>query len=94
MKKTFSSWSVVLVVIGLLAFIINWLTTGIIEFVVITGFIFLLLGAIFSLIAFVKREPGGLKIVSAVSFFIMLFVLTMVDPLLFVYMMTWLKQIF
>lgn len=94
MKKTFSTWSVVLVVIGLVAFIINWLTADIIEIMVMAGFVFLLLGAIFSLIAFVKREPGGKKIVSSVSFFIILFVLTIVDPLLFIYMLAWLEQMF
>lgn len=93
MKMPFSIWSVVFVAIGLLALVINWISSEIIEPIVLLGFLLLLLGIIFSFIAFSKREKGGLKIVSGVSFFVVLFFLVWFEPFLFVYIITWLKNV-
>ncbi|ARF16087.1 hypothetical protein SporoP17a_01460 [Sporosarcina ureae] len=81
------------VVTGLLAFVINWLTTEIIEPVVLIGFIFLVCGIIFSFIAFSKEEKGAMKIISCASFFIILLCLVWIEPFLFIYILTWLKNI-
>ena len=74
--------------------VINWTTSEIIEPIVLIGFILLLLGALFSFIAFLKKEKGVMKIISGVSFFIILFCLVWFEPFIFVYIMTWLKNIF
>ncbi|MGN7410989.1 hypothetical protein [Sporosarcina sp. SAFN-010] len=94
MKRPFSTWSIVFMFLGLVAFAANWMTTEIIEPVVLVGYIFIVLGIIFSFIAFFKREKGVLKIISCVSFFIILLCLVLIEPLMFVYILTWLKNIF
>ncbi|VDG97991.1 Uncharacterised protein [Lysinibacillus sphaericus] len=94
MSRPFSIWSIVFIVFGLLAMVINWTTTEIIEPIVLLGFILLLLGILFSFIAFLKKEKGVTKIISGVSFFIILFCLVWFEPFMFVYIMTWIKNIF
>ncbi|MGN7410874.1 hypothetical protein [Sporosarcina sp. SAFN-010] len=64
MKRPFSTWSIVFMVLGLVAFVVNWMTYEIIESVVLVGYIFLILGIIFSFIAFLKREKGVMKIMN------------------------------
>lgn len=94
MKRPFSTWSIVFMVLGLVAFVVNWMTSEIIESVVLVGYIFLILGIIFSFIAFLKREKGVMKIISGVSFFIILLCIVLIEPFMFVYILTWLKNIF
>ncbi|MCM3758911.1 hypothetical protein M3197_15835 [Sporosarcina aquimarina] len=94
MNIPFSMGSIVFIVFGSLAMVINWTTTGIIEPIVLLGFILLLVGILFSFIAFLKKEKGITKIISGVSFFIILFCLVWFEPLMFVYILTWLKNIF
>ncbi|PIC95384.1 hypothetical protein CSV69_11740 [Sporosarcina sp. P26b] len=94
MKRPFSTWSIVFIVLGLVAFVVNWITPEIMEPVVLVGYIFLVIGMIFSFIAFLKRENGVMKIISCVSFFIILLCLVLIEPLMFVYILTWLKNIF
>lgn len=69
MKRPFSTWSIVFIVLGLVAFVVNWITPEIMEPVVLVGYIFLVIGMIFSFIALLKRENGVMKIISCVSFF-------------------------
>lgn len=94
MRKPFSIWSIVFIAFGLLAFVINWISTEINEPIVFVGFILLLLGIIFSFIALSKKEKGVMKVISGVSFFVILFFLVWFEPFLFVYIMTWLKNLF
>ncbi|ARF13995.1 hypothetical protein [Sporosarcina ureae] len=94
MKRPFSKWSIAYIVFGLVAFVVNWMTSEIIEPVVLVGSIFLVLGVIFSFIAFLKNEKGVMKIISGVSFFLILLCLVLIEPLMFVYILTWLKNIF
>ena len=94
MKRPFSIWSIVFIVFGFIAFVANWLTSEISVSAVLVGLIFLILGIIFSLIAFLKLEKGAMKIISCVSFFIILLYLVISEPLMFVYILTWLKNIF
>ena len=91
--KRFSISSIVLIFIGLLFFILNWLIDGYVEPIVLTGVIFILLGAVFSFIAISKREKGSLKYISIATFFIILFLVTWFDPIQVLRMMTWFKNI-
>ncbi|WP_025783314.1 hypothetical protein [Sporosarcina sp. D27] len=93
MKRPFSTWSIVFIVFGLLAFAVNWMATEIIKTVVLAGYIFLVLGIFLSFIAFFKRENGVMKIISFVTFFIILLWLVLIEPFMFVYILTWLKII-
>lgn len=93
MKKPFSIWSIVFIAIGLLALVINWISTEILEPVFLLGIVLLFLGISFSLIAYLRRELGGMKILSAVSFFVILFFLVWFEPFLLLHMMTWIKNI-
>ncbi|MCM3711946.1 hypothetical protein [Sporosarcina luteola] len=94
MKSAFSVWSIVFIASGLLALVINWISLEIIEPVVLIGFILLVLGVIYSFIALSKKEEGALKVISGISFFVILFFLVWFEPLLIIYIMTWLKNIF
>ncbi|KGR79062.1 hypothetical protein [Ureibacillus manganicus] len=91
--KRFSISSIVLIFIGLLFFILNWLIDGYVEPIVLTGVIFILLGVVFSFIAISKREKGSLKYISIATFFIILFLVTWFDPIQVLRMMTWFKNI-
>jgi len=93
MIKPFSIWSIVFIAIGLLALVINWISTEIIEPVVLLGILLLFIGISFSFIAYLRREQGGMKILSAVSFFIIFFFLVWFRPFLLLHMMTWIKNI-
>ncbi|MCM3743682.1 hypothetical protein M3193_05970 [Sporosarcina luteola] len=92
--KTFSVWSIVFITLGLLALLFNWILPEINEPIVFVGFLLLLLGIVFSFIALSKKEKGVLKIISGVSFFVILFFVVWFEPFLIVYIMTWVKNIF
>lgn len=91
--KRFSVSSIVFIFIGLLFFILNWLIDGYVEPIVLTGVIFILLGAVFSFIAISKREKGSVKYISLATFFIILFLVTWFEPFQVLRMMTWFKNI-
>ena len=91
--KRFSVSSIVFIFIGLLFFILNWLIDGYVEPIVLTGVIFILLGAVFSFIAISKREKGSVKYISLATFFITLFLVTWFEPFQVLRMMTWFKNI-
>ncbi|WP_252504034.1 hypothetical protein [Sporosarcina sp. Marseille-Q4943] len=94
MEKPFSIWSIGFIAFGSLALVMNWISLDIIEPIVLIGFILLLFGVIFSFIAFSKNEKGAMKVISVVSFFVILLFLVWFEPFLLVYILTWLKNIF
>lgn len=94
MKRPFSIWSIIFIVLGLVALMVNWMTTEIIEPAILIGYFFLIFSVIFSFIAFLKMEEGVLKILSCISFFIILLCLVLIEPLMFIYILTWLKNYF
>lgn len=94
MRKPFSIWSIVFIAFGLLALVINWISTEIIEPIVLIGFLLLLLGMIYSFVAFSKNEKGVMKVISSVSFFGIIFLIVWFEPFLIVFILTWLKNIF
>jgi hypothetical protein len=91
--KQFSIWSIIFMFLGLFSFGLNWLIEGYSEPIVLIGFIFLLIGVIFSFIAISKKENGRIKFLSLASFFIILFLVTWFEPFQVVRIMTWLKNI-
>ena len=91
--KRFSISSIVLVSIGILFFILNWLIDGYVEPIVLTGVIFIFIGALFSFIAISKKEKGSVKYISVAIFIILLFLVTWFEPFQIIRMMTWLKNI-
>lgn len=94
LEKTFLYIFNFFIVIGLAAFVVNWLATEVMEPIVLIGYIFLALGINISFIAFLKNKKGVLKIISGVSLLLILVCLVWIEPLLFVYILTWLKHIF
>ncbi|WP_342568101.1 hypothetical protein MKY09_08890 [Psychrobacillus sp. FSL K6-4046] len=91
--KRFSICSIVLMFIGILFFILNWLIDGYVEPIVLTGVILILIGAVFSFIAISKREKGSVKYISIATFIILLFLVTWFEPFQVIRMMTWFKNI-
>lgn len=91
--KLFSKVSLMFIAIGIVLFGFNWITEGYSEFIVLIGVIFLLLGVILSFFAIARKEEGKLKFVSLLAFFLILFLITWIDPLQVIRMMTWLKNI-
>ncbi|WP_153722894.1 hypothetical protein [Sporosarcina cascadiensis] len=64
------------------------------EPVVLLGLILLLVGIILSFFAFMRREKGVVKVISAAAFFIILFCLVWFEPMTLIYILTWLKTVF
>ncbi|MEK4521875.1 hypothetical protein NSQ95_10135 [Psychrobacillus sp. FSL W7-1457] len=91
--KRFSICSIVLMFIGILFFILNWLIDGYVEPIVITGVVLILIGIVFSFIAISKREKGSMKYILIATFIILLFLVTWFEPFQVVRMMTWFKNI-
>ncbi|ALC92799.1 hypothetical protein AM500_13270 [Bacillus sp. FJAT-18017] len=91
--KLNSIWSIVLIILGLLSFGLNWIIEGYSELLVFIGVIFILLGAVFSFIAIFKKEKGSTQFISIVAFFIILFLITWFEPLQVLRILTWLKNI-
>jgi hypothetical protein len=91
--QQFSIWSIIFMFIGLISFGLNWLIEGYSEAIVLIGFIFLLIGVIFSFIAIYKKENGRIKFLSLASFFLILFLVAWFEPFQVVRIMTWLKNI-
>lgn len=61
------------------------------EIIVFIGSIFILLGAVFGFLAILKKEKGNTKFISIASFFIILFLVTWVDPSHVLRILIWLK---
>lgn len=91
--KSFSKVSLGFIVSGILLFGFNWITEGYSESIVLIGVIFLLVGVILSFVAIARKEEGKLKIISLLTFFVVLFLITWIEPLQVIRMMTWLKNI-
>ncbi|NME04472.1 hypothetical protein [Psychrobacillus sp. BL-248-WT-3] len=91
--KRFSISSIVLMFIGILFFILNWLIDGYVEPIVLTGVIFIVIGAVFSFVAISKREKGSVKYISIATFIILLFLVTCFEPFQVIRMMTWFRNI-
>lgn len=91
--KPFSIWSIAFIILGLLLFGLTWRIEGSFEPLFFIGVICMLVGIILSTIAYAKKEEGKLKVVSLISSFIFLFLITWYEPFLVVRMMTWFKNI-
>ena len=91
--KSFSKFSLGFIVLGILLFGFNWITEGYSKPIVLIGVIFLLVGVILSFVAIARKEEGKLKIISLLTFFVVLFLITWIEPLQVIRMMTWLKNI-
>lgn len=91
--KAYSKWSIIAIFFGLLSFGLNWIIEGYYEPIVLIGALFLLIGALFSIIAISKKEKGRIKYISLAFFFIILFLVTWYEPFQFIRIITWLKNI-
>ena len=91
--KSFSKGAIGFIILGILLFGFNWITEEYSEPIVLIGVIFLLVGVVLSFIAIARKEEGRLKIISLISFFIILFLITWIEPFQVIRMMTWLKNI-
>lgn len=80
-------------VIGLLLFGLNWIIDGYSELIVLLGFISSLVGIVLCFIAIAKREVGSLKLISLISFFVVMFLITWFEPFQVLRIITWLKSI-
>ncbi|MFB8425949.1 hypothetical protein ACFC4S_28445 [Priestia megaterium] len=90
--KTFSIVSVGLCIVGFSLLLSNYLSTKFNEPVVMIGFIAMLVGTIFSFVAFAKNELGFLKFIAAGAFFVVTFLVCALDPFQVIRMMAWLKN--
>ncbi|MBM7602562.1 thiol:disulfide interchange protein [Metabacillus crassostreae] len=90
---TYSKWSIIAILFGLLSFGLNWIVVGYYEPIVLIGALFLLIGALFSFIAISRKEKGRIKYISLTFFFIILFLVTWYEPFQFIRILTWLKNI-
>lgn len=91
--KTFSIWSFVFIVIGILSYLMNWMIDGYSEPFIFIGFILLIIGAIIGFIAIAKKEKGGAKYIPLVTFFVVLFLVSLYEPFQILRVITWLKNI-
>ncbi len=91
--KSFSKVSMGFIILGILLFGFNWIKEKYSEPIVFIGFVFLLVGMVLSFIAIARKEEGKLKIISLLTFFVALFLITWIEPLQVIRIMTWLKNI-
>lgn len=91
--NSFSIWSLGFIILGIFLFGLNWIIEGYYEPIVLIGVICLLVGLILSFIAIAKKEKGRSKFISLMSFFIVLFLITWLEPFQVIRIMTWLKNI-
>ncbi|MGH1285957.1 hypothetical protein [Bacillus toyonensis] len=91
--KKFSLFSIVLMFAGILLFGSHWIIDGYSEPVVFFSFISFLAGIVLSFIAVAKREKGTLKFISLISFFIVMFLITWLEPFQVLRVITWLKNV-
>ncbi|EJR64137.1 hypothetical protein IIO_02036 [Bacillus cereus VD115] len=78
---------------GILLFGLNWIIDGYSEPIVFFSFISFLVGIVLSFIAVVKREKGTLKFISLISFFVVMFLITWLEPFQVLRVITWLKNV-
>ncbi|WP_088044251.1 hypothetical protein [Bacillus sp. EAC] len=91
--KSFSTISILLLIIGLALFGILYVIPGFNELIALVGFLSLLFGAICSFIAISKREGGNTKFFAVPSFFIIFLLITWFEPFRIVWMFTWMKNL-
>ncbi|MDI2588807.1 hypothetical protein OR571_17300 [Psychrobacillus sp. NEAU-3TGS] len=91
--KRFSLISIFFMLLGFLFFTVNWIIEDYFEPLILAGFIFILIGALFCFIAISKKEAGGTKYITLVSFFLILFLVVWFEPFHVIRMMTWLKNV-
>lgn len=90
--KTFSFTSIGLCVVGFLLLLFNYLNPKFNEPLVMVGFVAMLVGTIFSFVAFAKNEAGFLKFIAAGAFFVVTFLVCALEPFQIIRMMAWLKN--
>jgi len=90
--KAFSFTSMGLCIVGFVLLLINYLNAKFNEPLVLIGFIAMLIGTIFSFVAFAKNEAGFLKFIAAGAFFVVTFLICALDPFQVIRMMAWLKN--
>lgn len=91
--KSFSTISILLLIIGLVLFGILYVIPGFNELIALVGFLSLLFGVICSFIAISKREKGNTKFFAVPSFFIIFLLITWFEPFRIVWMFTWMKNL-
>jgi hypothetical protein len=91
--KRFSKWSIGLMIVGLILFGFNRGMTDYTEPIVILSLLSFMVGSVLSFIAVIKHEEGTLKFLSLIFSFIFLFWITWFEPLQFIRIITWLKNV-
>ncbi|MEZ0481518.1 hypothetical protein [Planococcus sp. SSTMD024] len=89
----FSKHSLGLITLGSLLLMLNRLMSGYSEPLALIGFLLLFTAAGAVFMAFVKSEPGHLKVWSLSVFFVVLFIITWAEPFEILRLMTWLKNV-
>ena len=90
--KHLSIWSIVFAIIGVILFSCSYVFTESFEFLMIMGFVFLVIGSLFCFGAMFKREKGVWKFLSVGAFFILSFAITWSDPFQVLRLITWIKN--
>ncbi|AQQ53588.1 hypothetical protein [Planococcus lenghuensis] len=90
--KLFSWLSYCLTFIGLLLLGLDWVIYAYVEPLVLAGSTALIAGAVFSLIAFLRREKSGRKFISLSVFIILAAAMLWFEPPAAATMLTWLEN--
>ncbi|MBD7964040.1 hypothetical protein [Fictibacillus norfolkensis] len=91
MKKS-STWSLVLLMLGLLI-IFNGDFLGHNEWMVLGGFLIILLGAMLCFVAFFQNEKGNAKFINLALSILVIFIITWYRPFEIIRIISWLKNI-
>ena len=91
--KRFSLLSILLIIIGIIAYVINRSIGENAEVFILIGFICLFVAVILGFMAIAKNEAGKLKYLTILMAFVVLGFVTWAEPFQIVRVLTWLKNI-
>ncbi|PQD93798.1 hypothetical protein CYL18_17910 [Pradoshia eiseniae] len=91
--KRFSLLSILLIIIGIIAYVINRSIGENAELFILIGFICLFVAVILGFMAIAKNEAGKLKYLTILMAFVVLGFVTWMEPFQIVRVLTWLKNI-
>ena len=91
--KRFSLLSILLIIIGIIAYVINRSIGENAELFILIGFICLFVAVILGFMAIAKNEAGKLKYLTILMAFVVLGIVTYMEPFQIVRVLTWLKNI-
>ena len=90
--KSFSIWSVIFAVIGVLLFSSSYVFPELFEPLMALGFGFLIIGLLFCFGGLFKRDKGFAKFLAVLALFFLGFIIVWSEPFQIVRLHTWLKN--